>query len=275
MMRLLKDPFIHFLLLGVAAFLIQAFVWGSSSQTNREILVSNDDVERETALWASEIGRMPNDQETETLMDEYIIREVLVREALALELDVDDRDIRRRLVHKMREVLAGTALLDELDEADMRQWFNDNRTRYNTLPARSFRQVFFNPETRGEAVEVDADAMRRLLEAGEFDWVDAGDPFLGGSQFRLMAHPQATALFGSGFATALFDSQVAVWSGPVRSAFGWHLIIVEEDRPFAEAVFEDEIDRVRQDYRQVRMAEATQDAIDDLVETYTVEWIDE
>jgi hypothetical protein len=58
-------------------------------------------------VWAMQWRRPPRPEELQSLLDDYVREEVLVREAIAMGLDRDDDIVRRRLVQKMEFLAQG------------------------------------------------------------------------------------------------------------------------------------------------------------------------
>ena len=96
--RLIREPLLHFLLLGAGFFVL---FYQVADPPERElpdrIVVTRADTDRLVAQWQ----RPPTAQELDGLVESFIREEILYREALALALDKDDVIIRRRLGQKL------------------------------------------------------------------------------------------------------------------------------------------------------------------------------
>ncbi|MGR3616930.1 MAG: hypothetical protein ACU0BB_12915 [Paracoccaceae bacterium] len=100
--KFLKEPLVHFVVLGALLFAAFAFVNDEPEEAaSDEIVISVADaqwlVQQFTATW----NRPPSTEETAGLIDGYLVEELYVREALSLGLDYKDAVIRRRLRQKM------------------------------------------------------------------------------------------------------------------------------------------------------------------------------
>src|SRR5512139_1763506 len=101
-MRLLKrwlhEPLVHFLLLGLALFLLDAWLRPASAPSPSPAIVVDEARIRNLAQnFQRTWQRPPTKTEIEGLIETHVREEVMVREALALGLDRDDAIIRRRL----------------------------------------------------------------------------------------------------------------------------------------------------------------------------------
>src|SRR5687767_8844359 len=100
-MQLLREPLVHFLLLGAVLFGGFALVGDRSSARTGHIVVTAGHLEHLTVSFTRTRQRPPTAPELAGLIDDYIRDEVLYREALTMGLDRDDTIIRRRLRQKL------------------------------------------------------------------------------------------------------------------------------------------------------------------------------
>ena len=97
-----------------------------------------------------------------------------------------------------------------------------------------------------------------------------GDPFIHGQ--RLGPQPGAgfAALFGSGFAAALETLPEGTWAGPVESAYGLHLVFIEDSTPPTLPPLAEVETRVREDLLEARSRKILRQSVDELRAHYTV-----
>ncbi len=154
--------------------------------------------------------------------------EELVGEARALGLD-EDIVIRRLLVEKMRILLAQDPGAPALTDADLQGYLDRHRERFLQPAELTFSQLFLDEELRGASIE---DAARATLAQARTlplaDAVALSDPFLLGLRFQAYSRPRIIARFGTAFAEQVFALEPGVWSDPIASAYGLHLVLVEE-----------------------------------------------
>jgi hypothetical protein len=80
--------------------------------------------------------------------------------------------------------------------------------------------------------------LRQLVALGaEAKW--DGDPLLLPETFGLTPVGQIAAQFGDGFAADLAASRLGNWVGPLRSAYGLHLVLVTRTEPLRVPAFEE------------------------------------
>ena len=103
-MKLLREPLVHFLLLGAALFLVFNIVGDSEESRTERIVVPAGRVAQLTEAFARTWQRPPTEDELDGLIEDHIREEVYYREAMAMGLDRDDTIVRRRMRQKLEFV---------------------------------------------------------------------------------------------------------------------------------------------------------------------------
>jgi hypothetical protein len=227
MKKLLKEPLLHFLLLGAVIFAANA--WRSrmkpAGPTPERIEISAGTITWLSEGFARQWHRGPDADELRGLVNDHIREELLHREALALGLDRNDTIVRRRMAQKMEFLTQDLASAAESDDAALRTFFATNATRYAKSARVSFRHVYFSRERRGPRLEADAREALDALRQGASEET-AGDPFLREHEFTDVDPDQIAAGLGREFATAVSVLPAGEWRGPVDSSYGTHLVQV-------------------------------------------------
>jgi len=105
-MRLLREPLLHFLVLGGAIFAAHALLSRDAAGRDR-VVVTSGRIESLAGQFATAHGRPPDPAERQGLIDDWVREEILCREAVSLGLDREDAVIRDRLRQKMEFVGGG------------------------------------------------------------------------------------------------------------------------------------------------------------------------
>src|SRR5688572_26412834 len=103
-MKLLREPLLHFALVG--ALIFGSYAWlnrgeSPASDADRTIRITERELTWLADTSARTWQRAPNESEFEGLIADYLREELLAREARELGLDRDDTVVRRRLAQKM------------------------------------------------------------------------------------------------------------------------------------------------------------------------------
>jgi hypothetical protein len=248
--RLAREPLLHFLVLGGLLFIVFGRGGSAPNAGNRDIVVTAADIERIAAGFARTWQRPPSEDELKGAINDDIREEVLYRSGLSLGLDKDDTIVRRRIRQKMEFFLEDT--VGEPDDAEMRRFFESNADKFRIEPRFSFRQVFLNSKRTDP--KADAEAMLLQLVALGPDAQGGGDPLILPESFNSAAMSQIDAQFGEGFARDLSGVEPGHWAGPIKSAYGFHLVLVTAVEPSRLPPFNDVRDAVRREWFAGRRA---------------------
>jgi peptidyl-prolyl cis-trans isomerase C len=236
MKRLLREPLLHFLLLGAGLFAAYRYLQPPRGvvPSAREIQLTVDELSQLAVLFQSQWRRDPTPDEFARLVEQKVQSEVLYREGLALGLDQDDEIVKRRLAQKMQFLAEDVAAAREPTPEELQSWFAKNANTF-ALPKRvSFRHLYFSPDQRGHQAQADAAKLLAQL-TGQPQTVKlpeaSVDPFMFQEYYRDRAPDYLGKEFGPRFALAVEKLPVGSWQGPIESGFGWHLVFVDTAIP--------------------------------------------
>ena len=271
MKHLLREPFVHFVILGGLLFAGHSAWQKHVTKSDRTIIVSPAEMERQAQIFAGENKRQPSDADLEGLLFAYIEEQALMREAKHLGLDEDDTIIRRRLAQKMRFMIDDIGDVELPPREDLKTWFEANSDRFMRPETRSFEHIFLSPKGRSRTVVSTAEAMLGNPEL-DANWKSLSDPFMSGLNFTKLAQPAVRRDFGTAFANSLFAlPNASDWQGPINSAFGVHLVRLTDVTP----AYLPEFSAIQIEVEAVWLEDAKRaensEALKKLIEKYRVE----
>jgi hypothetical protein len=226
----LREPLLHFLLIGAAIFLLYRAV-GTGEDAPREIVVSEAQIEALAENFARTWMRPPTASEIRGLVDEHVKEEIYYREAISIGLDRDDTVIRRRLRQKMEFISDDVASAREPTDAELAAFLKANAESFADPPSLSFQQVFFSSDRRGAQAERHARSALEALTRTPPAAVPAGDPTLLPPEMSAATSRDVANAFGEAFAAELENAPVERWVGPFESPFGVHLVRISTRTP--------------------------------------------
>jgi hypothetical protein len=265
---ILKEPLIQFLLAGLALFLFFAWRGDSVDPESRTITITEQQVERLAASWKQTWQRPPTQAEIDGLIRDYIKEELYYREGIRMGLDQDDLIIRRRIRSKMEFMASSEAENARPDEASLQAILDKNPQKYATDARYSFDQVYVSAQDEA-AGRARAGQLLTSLNAGT-KWEGLGDSI---SLPRSMDSADRTRIardYGDEFAAALTGVKSGVWSGPIVSGFGFHLVRVKAVQSSGKPRLADVRKQVENDWRAATIREREAKAYQMLLDSYTI-----
>ena len=245
-------------MLGVGLFVLYRLLSGNDGPSQTEIVVDAARIEALATQYARTRQRQPTGDELRGLVDAYVRDEVLYREGVALGLDRDDPVVRNRIRVRMEQI--ADTVDPVLSDKDVQTWFDSHQDLYSAPARYDFEQVFFATSTRGTRIESDAAAALEALLTSDIDAAEPGDPTLLPSALRDVTAADVAAQFGSELSQALHDAPLGTWIGPVRSAYGLHVLRVDERKDGERATLAAVRENVERDLRDDR-TQAANDAM--------------
>lgn len=268
MKQILKEPLLHFLLIGAALFVVFGLTSKPAATAENEILISEGLVDHLTTMFSRTWQRPPTEEELAGLLRDHIREEIAYREATALGLDRDDSIIRRRLRQKLEFLADETTSLREPTDDELRTLLLESPEKYAVEPEFSFVQVYLNPDRHKEDVNGHAKSLLEQLRTENL----SGNASLEMSDATMLPPRMEAApmwmirrTFGSPFADALTGQPVGEWTGPVVSGFGLHLVLIEEMTPGRTPELDEARDAVLRDWQ----SEHKKKSLDTLYEQMT------
>ncbi|MFG6431137.1 peptidyl-prolyl cis-trans isomerase [Roseateles sp. LYH14W] len=254
-----REPLLHFLLIGAALFGIDRLVNRGTDEAN-EIVISAQVTKEARDLFKAKRGHEPTAEEMKALQKVWLDNEVLYREGLALQLDKGDTAIRERVIFKALSVVDGGTQLPPASDEVLRDWFEKRRAKYDEPARFDFQEAVLG----GEAGETAVRAFVDLLNNGT-----PGDAKAGLRVFKGRPHGNLTQSYGEGFAKALESAAAGQWLA-LQSRDGWHAVRLDATSAGKPASFEALRGVVLQDWTDAVLAEQRSAAVAALAKKYTV-----
>ncbi len=277
MNRWLREPLVHFVLIGAAVYLLFAFFGKDDGDAEllrpEKIVVTQGDIDSLIDIWQSKWRRAPTPEELQALIDQYVRETVMYREAVAMGLDQDDTIVRRRLAQKLEFLTQDLLQPDAPDEGELRVWFDQHADRYQQPPLVTFTHVFLDPDKRAQQTLDDAKRLKAELIASAKPAAEStavGDPFMLQRYYPERSESDLSKLFGREFARSVMELEPGQWQGPVLSGYGVHLVYVHDRREFARPKFEQVAQLVEQDWIADKRQKLNDRYMEKLLERYEV-----
>ena len=269
-MKILQEPFFHFLLLGGILYLYYLST-PSAQQTNQKekIVISSSEIEFLQDEYQKRMHRAMNQKEQDLYVEKLFYDKVLLNEAYSLGLDKKDEVITKRLLSQMQFIMKNSIKIVEPTEEQLKEYYKQNIKEYSHIDSLSFTNIFVKSPQDRQAKE-----LYELLSLSDISPNDAASY---GEQCRLsnivkdITADEARVIYGNYFATKLFALNSGVWHSAITSKFGAHIVYVTDKKVTQPYSFDEVEDRVYEDYMMQKRREQKQKSFQKIASQYKLE----
>ena len=252
LLRLLREPLVHFAAIGGLIFAVFAALNDASGPPADVIVITPERINQIAAEYESVWRRKPTENELDALIEEEIREEVYYREAVALGLDRNDALVRRRMRLKMEFLMDSTANALDPVAGELEAYFATNQELYQLEPRLAFEQIYFGENPSPEII---AGSLNVLQSDPATDPLTLGERTLLPAQLGLSSTDVVFGVFGKGFFEKLVYFPAGVWVGPVVSTFGVHLVRILDSLPTRTPRLEEVRREVLRDWKMAKANE--------------------
>ena len=271
---ILREPLVHFLLLGAALFALDAWLRPTAATAaNTEIVVSEARVRNLAQNFRRTWQRPPTREELDGLVESHVREEVLVPRGARARTRPRRHDHPPASAAEDGVHLEEAAALAKPTDEELNAYLKANAEAFRSEPRVTFVQVYLDPRKRASTIDAEA---RRLLDslnrAGtNVDPAKAGDRLLLlEARYENMPQAEVARLFGSGFAEALVKQPVGQWVGPIPSGYGVHVVRLEALQPGGTPALDDVRPLVEREWANARRQELAKAFYDKLRAKYAI-----
>jgi hypothetical protein len=255
----MREPLLHFLLLGALLFAIDHMV--SSGADDPRVIVIDAAVDKQARqVFKDARGREPDEKELYALRRVWLDNEVLYKEGLALGLDKGDPVIRDRVIFKALSLVSADLKLPPVDEKVLREWFEKNRAKYDEPARFDFQEAVLSGERSETTVKALVDKLNTAVP---------GDIEAGLRVFKGRPRANIVQGYGETFASAIATAPVGKWVALLTND-GWRAVQLNAANPGVPAQFEPLRGVVQQDWTDATMAQQRSDAVAVLAKKYNI-----
>ena len=127
---------------------------------------------------------------------------------------------------KLEFILEDVSALIDPSDTELTVFMNKHEERFRQKPQLAFKQIYLNYGKRQDNNAYAKNLLARL-QAGE-NLEQLGDQIMLDNEFPLVSQTDIAHRFGEEFARQIVNLPPGVWSWPVISGFGGHLVLVTE-----------------------------------------------
>ena len=264
--KFIKDPLFHFLLLGVGLYFI-SIIWDESTQPKNRIQITQLEQTHLADLFEITWQRPPSAGELTNLISEHIKEEVYYREALALGLDNNDTIVRRRMRQKLEFMQEDLSAAKQASEQDLKKYYVANKDKYFTNHLISFSQALVSTG-QGKQSQAVTQAVEKLQNGVRPAQLSLSS--LLPVSLNLETKKSIANTFGDGFLQQILQLETHTWHGPISSAFGTHVVYVNQNQAAKPLNFEAARTKINIDLIQMRREQSAEQYYQTLKDKYHI-----
>ena len=251
--RLLREPLLHFAVLGAAIFVAYRLIAPPLSDPSEIVITANRIASITAQFRASHSGRPPQQAELRAAVDAYVRDEMLYREGLALGLDRDDPVVRNRIRQKA-ELLSDDALTRVPRDGELEAYLAAHQAEFDIPGGVSFQQIYIDPgRHQGNDLTIVVTGVRQALTIGKQPGTLGDRTLLPAAMTEALPH-EIDAAFGNDFTRQLAALAGEVWQGPLTSSYGLHLVRITHRGEPTRATLADARDVVAREWSRAQAA---------------------
>ena len=248
-----------FILIGLFLYIIDYRF--SYDEDLNQIIIPDDEILGLIDTWRDQVGRDPSDEEIVRIINNLVNEEILYREALKLELDKNDRIIKRRLAQKVEFLKQDDT---QPSTADLEKFYDENKSKYVVEDLFTFSHHFFSDKDNSDIIA--RESLIKILNGEDVD----SDPFILGNDLNLMSKNDLEKNFGNSFFESLSSMDENKWSGPIVSDYGLHIVFIKKKVSGYVPGLNQIYQKVYSDYLIMKRRENVINFLDEIKQEYEV-----
>ena len=248
-----------FILIGLFLYIIDYRF--SYDEDLNQIIIPDDEILGLIDTWRDQVGRDPSDEEIVRIINNLVNEEILYREALKLELDKNDRIIKRRLAQKVEFLKQDDT---QPSPADLEKFYDENKSKYVVEDLFTFSHHFFSDKDNSDIIA--RESLIKILNGEDVD----SDPFILGNDLNLMSKNDLEKNFGNSFFESLSSMDENKWSGPIVSDYGLHIVFIKKKVSGYVPGLNQIYQKVYSDYLIMKRRENVINFLDEIKQEYEV-----
>lgn len=264
--KALKEPLIHFMLLGSLIYLYYAFSQEPLQNTKQQIILEDYEIQALKDEYKKERFKSMNAEELNAYSKHKLYEKTLLEEAYSLNLHTQSKEISELLLKQMKFILLNESAFVEPTEEELLEYYKQNIKDYSEVAKLSFSHIYFSNskdkdiEKTYEIVTYANLSPKKAAYFGETSDISNYQDSINKDDVE--------KIFGKYFANKLFNIKSRVWNKAIHSKHGVHLVYVRDKKSTNPYEFDDVLERVYQDYIQAKRVKSSNDAYKRIEERY-------
>jgi hypothetical protein len=230
---LLKEPLLHFLLIGAAFFYFYSLT-SNSENDGESIVITGGKLAQLTYSFEKTRQRAPTEEELAALIENYFKQQVAYKKGVEMGLLENDSIIQQRIQQKLEFIVEDAVSVLEPSDEQLTTFLNEHQDDYRNEQVFTFRQLYFDPSKHDDITSkmnnvlsvinkktTDEVINKRFIED---KLLPLSDSIYLEYQYNDMPYGLVARYFGSRFAGALVAMPLNNWQKDIKSGYGVHIV---------------------------------------------------
>ena len=244
--KVLKEPLVHFLLLGSFIYLFYIFSQEPAQTTKEEIKLQNYEIQALKDRYKKKNHKDINKEELKAYSAQALYEKKLLNEAYSLNLHKESKEISQILLKQMKFIRQNKSIYKEPTEEELLTYYKKNIHDYSQTDKLLFSHIYFlnaKDQDIKRIYEIATTVGINPKEAAYFGNVSSVSNYLDN-----VTEDEIKKSFGKYFAKRLFTLKSALWHKPLHSKYGIHLVYIRSKVTGKPYPFDDVLERIYQDF---------------------------
>ena len=244
--KVLKEPLIHFLLLGSFIYLVYIYTQEPTQNIQEEITLQTYEIQALKDGYKKKHHKDINSEELKAYSAQALYEKKLLDEAYALNLHKESKEISQILLKQMKFIRQNRSIFKEPTEEELLAYYKKNIQEYSQTDKISFSHIYFL-----NAKDKD---IKKLYEITTTVGIDPHNAAYFGNASSIsnyldnVTQDEIQKSFGKYFTKQLFTLKSGIWHKAIHSKNGVHLVYVRNKMTGKPYPFDDVLERVYQDF---------------------------
>ncbi len=264
----LKEPLLHFLLLG--ALVYGYFLLVSAQQESAKKIVQISAYERQELqnMYEKSYAKKASKEILDVLIAQKYYDAVLLDKAFSLQLAKNDALVRERLLKKMQFLMQERSKFHEPSQEELHKYYEQHIQEYSHIKSISFSSIFFHNEKDKRIaqtmrilsnVKVESSLAKGFSEASKLPYHEEN-----------VSYEEVKRKYGKYFAKKLFMLRQGVWHKAIHAKDGMRIVYIDNKKVTQAYDFESVESRVYADYIQEENTQLKKQAYEKIASLYSL-----
>ncbi len=268
---LLKEPLLHFLLLGGIVYGYFSFVSAKQENAKKVIHISAYEKQELQNAYEKKYAKKASKAVLDVLIAQKYYDAVLLDKAFSLQLAKNDALVRERLLKKMQFLMQERSKFHEPSQEELRKYYQQHIEEYSHVQSISFSSIYFRNEKDKRIaqtmhllsdVAVQSSLAKALSEPSKLPYHEEN------ASYEAVAEK-----YGKYFAKKLFTLRKGMWHKAIHAKDGVRIVYINDKKVTQAYDFESVESRVYADYIQQENEKLKKQAYEKIDAQYSL-WVE-